>query len=62
MKLPTTIKGINYMVSVIKKNINFSRISPNIHLAHVFLFTGAIPIMRSPAKITKFQEYVFIPW
>ena len=49
------------MVAVIKKNIDFSRISPNTHLAHAFLFTGAIPIMRSLAKITKFQEYVFIP-
>ena len=62
MKLPKTIKGINCMVAVIKKNIDFSRISPNTHLAHAFLFTGAIPIMRSLAKITKFQEYVFIPW
>ena len=62
MKLPATIKGISYMVAVIMKNIYFSRISPNTHLAHAFLFTGALPIMSSLAKISKFQEYVFIPW
>ena len=62
MKLSTTVKGTNCPAAVIKKTVDFSRISPNTRLAHAFLFIGAIPIMRPLAKISKFQEYVFIPW
>lgn len=34
--LTITIKNINCIIVVIKKTFNFSKISPSIHLAHVF--------------------------